>query len=313
MTLPYFDQLFLPVLKVLSVTEVMTRPEIRDSVASKLGLSEEALRELVPSGRQRTFDGRVGWAVTYLHKAGLIERVQRGVYRISERGREIVRENPKTLSLDDLKKEEPLRIWLEAANKRSSGEQVDTSVSTEIGFRREDDGSTPLELMESAYLALRESLADEVLEALHGVSWQRFEEIVIDVLLALGYGGNRREAGQAFKTTADHGVDGVIHEDRLGLSKIYVQAKRYTTGTPVGRPEVQAFAGSLLGVRSNLGIFITTSRFTKSAEDYAESLSAQKVVLINGVTLAGHMIDQGVGVSVEETYFLRKLDGDYFE
>jgi restriction system protein len=305
---PAFHEFLRPFLTVLHERGSATAKEVREAIAARMQLPDDALRELLPSGRQRRFDNRVGWARTYLTKAGLIYTVTRGVYGLTADGTALVASNPAEVNLDTLRKYAAYREWEDASRVGSSGNE--SAPGPEVTAQED---ATPEETLAKSFAVLRRSLADEIAEALQGVSWQRFEDIVVDVLLALGYGGSRGDAGHAFRASGDGGVDGVINEDRLGLSKIYVQAKRYAPDRSVGRPDVQAFVGSLLGQKARQGVLITTGRFSADAHAYVAGLSDQRVVLIDGATLAGLMMDFDVGVAEHERYILKRVDRDYFE
>lgn len=306
MSIPTFDEFLLPFLELLSEHGRLSLKQARGHLAERLNVSEEAQRELLPSGKQRRFDNRVGWAQTYLSKAGLTRSVSRGVYELTPDGRELVANRPGALDLSALRRFESFRAWEEMSRRGAPSRSAPATEANE-------DPETPEEAIEEAFGVLRANLTDELAEALQGVSWGRFEDIVIDALLALGYGGSRAGAGHAFRKSGDGGVDGVINEDRLGLSKIYVQAKRYAPENRVGRPDVQAFVGSLLGQRAKQGVFITTSSFSSEAANYVESLHDQRVILIDGEQLAEYMIDHDVGVNEHERFVIKRLDRDYFE
>lgn len=310
MAVPTYDELFLPFLRVLERHGQVSIAEARNLIAADLQISEEERQQLLPSGRQGRFDNRVGWARTYLGKAELIRTVRRGVFELTEAGRQLLATNPQKVDLNTLSNYESFRTWDEAsrAPRSSSG-----SGSVPQGLPPNEDHETPEEAMDAAYAVVRQSLASEIADALQGVSWSRFEQIVIDLLLALGYGGSRAGAGHAFRKGGDEGVDGVINEDRLGLSKIYVQAKRYAPDRRISRPDVQAFVGSLIGQKARQGVFITTSAFTREALNYVERLSDQQVVLIDGELLAEYMMDHNVGVTEKNRFVMKRLDSGYFE
>lgn len=307
MAVPTYDEFFLPLLTLLAERGQVRFADAKHLLAERMGVSEEDQRELLPSGKQRRYDNRVGWASTYLRKASLIHYPTRGVLELTPNGEELMTTNPSVVDRATLERYEPFRAWLEASRAPATEPQA-----TDTSLQAPDQG-TPEELISTAHEQLRQALALELAEALQGVTWQRFEEIVVDVLLALGYGGSRAGAGHAFRKSGDGGVDGVINEDRLGLSKIYVQAKRKAPDYRVSRPDVQAFVGSLLGYKAKQGVFITTSGFTQEARDYANGLSDLRVVLIDGEALAEFMIDHDVGVSEQERYVIKRLDRDYFE
>ncbi len=302
MAVPAFSDFFRPFLEVLAERGRVSFSEMKELLAQRMALSDEDRAELLPSGKQTKLDNRVGWVRTYLNKSGLIKTVQRGVYELAPEGLALVRSGS-PVDVSTLRNYESFRAWVDAPTRSQGGKVGPTPVSE----------STPLEQMSENAALLRQQLVDEIAEALQEVTWQRFETIVVDVLLALGYGAGRVGAGVAFARSGDGGVDGVINEDKLGLSKIYVQAKRYAPERKISRPDVQAFVGSLLGRRARQGVFITTSGFTKEAQDYAYGLNDQKVVLVDGATLSEYMIDFGVGVTDQESFVVKRLDRDYFE
>ncbi len=270
-------------------------------------LSEEEREQLLPSGRVRLFHNRVAWAVTHLKKAGLLEPRRRGVYAITERGRRILADAPERITLNYLMRFEDFRDF---RNQRNTTETVeDVSTENTKAVELEDEGQTPEEVLGQAWKAIRENLESEVLDQIKQVSPQFFEQLVVDVLVAMGYGGERLGAARAVGQSGDGGIDGIIDEDPLGLDVIYLQAKRWEG--VVGRPEIQKFAGALQGRRAKKGVFITTSNFSRDASEYA-SLIDNRIVLIDGRRLARLMIDHDVGVSAVEHYVIKRLDTDYF-
>lgn len=273
--------------------------EAIDSLATEFSLTEAERTEMLPSGQQAIFNNRVGWATTYLKKAGLIESTRRGFFRIPDRGRKVLSDAPNRIDVNFLEQFEEFVQFRSIRKDKSHLEEVGTNEADQ----------TPEESLESAYQKLREGLASEILQITKNCSPAFFEHLVVDLLVKMGYGGSRREAGQALGKSGDGGIDGIIKEDKLGLDIIYIQAKRWD-GT-VGRPEVQKFAGALQGQRAKKGIFITTSAFTKDATDYAAFIDS-KIILIDGVRLAEFMIDHGVGVTTQTIYEIKKIDSDYF-
>lgn len=238
-------------------------------------------------------------------KAGLLESPKRGLFRITDQGRRVLQQNPPVLNVQFLEQFEEFRQFRALRRDRlppasTIGESVSLTVPAE---------QTPEESLETAYQTLRESLAGEILQTVKKCSLEFFEQLVVDLLVRMGYGGSRREAGQAIERSGDEGIDGIIKEDRLGLDIIYVQAKRWEG--VVGRPEVQKFAGALQGQRARKGIFITTSAFSREASDYAKQIET-KIILVDGSTLAEYMIDHSVGVTSEAVYELKRIDFDYF-
>lgn|SRR5215813_4722134 len=278
-----------------------------ESLAEQFQLSDEERKELLPSGQQTTFDNRVGWARTYLKKAGLIEYTRRGYFRVTPRGLSVVNSPPQRINLAFLSN---FPEFLEFRTRRNVQTQDDSVLSDGGVTRSLMQDTTPEEVIEDEHQKLRENLAGDLLATVKKCSPAFFERLVIDLLLKMGYGGTRRDAGRAIGRSGDGGIDGVINEDRLGLDAVYVQAKRWDNGT-VGRPEIQKFVGALQGQRARKGIFITTSTFSKDAHDYASRIDT-RVTLIDGEQLAQFMIDFNVGVSVMAVYELKKIDSDYF-
>ena len=261
-------------------------------------LSDDERKELLPSGKQTIFDNRVGWASTYLKKAGLLNSKKRGYFCITQRGLDVLVESPKTIDVSYLSKFNEFNKFFNGSI--SSGRKVvDLTIS----------GFTPEEVIENSYQKLHEELVSEILKTIKEYSPHFFEQLVIDVLTKMGYGGSRKDAGEAIGKSGDGGIDGIIKEDRLGLDAIYIQAKRWEN--TVGRPEIQKFAGALIGKQAKKGVFISTSNFSKEAEDYARQTG--NIVLIDGTDLAEYMIEYNVGVSTFKTYDIKKLDLDYFD
>jgi restriction system protein len=273
----------LPFLTVLSDGKIHYIRDIASHLASEFKLTEKELEERIPSGQSLLFDNRVGWARTYLKKAGLIELVQRGQYRIMPRGTELLKSKPLRVDVALLKQ---YPEFLEFLRPKNEGATSAAEPSEQV------EQTTPLEMLEGSYLRLRRELADELLQTIRTSTPAFFERLVVDVLVAMGYGGSLKDAGEAVGRSGDDGVDGIIKEDRLGLDVVYIQAKRWAG--VVGRPEIQAFAGSLEGHRARKGVFITTSQFTKDANDYVTRIE-KKIVLIDGEQLAQLMMDFGVG------------------
>ena len=276
--------------------------EAIETLAELFSLTDSDRKELLPSGRQAKFDNRVGWARTYLAKAGLLESTARGKFRITQRGLDVLRSNPTEIDNRFLHQ---FPEFLEFYNRTSAKEST-VSNTTET----DHPDQTPEEILDASYLDLRRSLADELLERIKACSPKFFERLVVELVVAMGYGGSRADAGQAIGQSGDDGIDGIINEDRLGLDVIYLQAKRWD-GT-VGRPTVQAFAGSLEGQRARKGILITTSRFSQDAKEYVTRIE-KKIVLIDGERLANLMIDFNIGVTEVTTYTIKKSDLDYFD
>jgi len=300
MAIPDYQTLMLPLLQILSDGEEHLLRETVQELADKFSLSDEERGQLLPSGVSTVIGSRVGWARTYLQKAGLIEPKRRGCFQISPRGRSVLKKKPPQIDV------EFLRQYPEFLEFQSTKREKERGLA-ELGANNE---ATPEESLDSAYQKLRVDLETDLLERIKGVTPSFFERLVIDVLVKMGYGGSREDAGKAIGRSGDGGIDGIIKEDRLGLDFIFIQAKRWDGS--VGRPEIQRFAGALQGHRARKGVFITTSSFTKEAEEFSKSIDT-KIVLINGPQLAKLMIDLNVGVSTKGSYEIKKIDSDYFE
>jgi restriction system protein len=303
--IPDFQTLMRPILEVHADGEPYQRAPLRDALVGRFELSHEEREERIPSG-QRRFDNRIAWALTHLVRAGLLERPQRGVTRLTQRGRQMLAEHPDRVDMGVLDQFEEYRRFRSGSDERDIGVEVSPTTATP-----EAGEATPEENLESAFATLTLALASELLDKLVSASPEFFEQVVVDTLIAMGYGGSRQEAGQRLGQSGDGGIDGVIREDELGLDAIYLQAKRWDPNRPVGRPDVQGFVGALQGAKASKGVFITTSRFSKDAVEYADQVNP-RVVLIDGRRLAQLMIGHGVGVTSRQRYDLKRIDEDYF-
>jgi restriction system protein len=297
MAIPDYQSIMLPLLELAGDRSEHSLREAIEALADQFDLTDEERRELLPSGRQATFDNRVGWARTYMKKAGLLRSPKRGHFQITERGLEVLGENPTEISAAFLRR---FPEFVEF----QTGKPKDDATAPE-----RDETQTPEEEIEAAYQRVRQDLASELLQSVKDTSPAFFERLVIDLLVKMGYGGTRKDAGQAIGRRGDEGIDGIINQDRLGLDVVYIQAKKWDN--TVSRPEIQKFAGALQGQRARRGVFITTSNFSQGARDYV-SLIDSKIVLINGETLAQLMIDFDIGVTGVATYDLKRVDSDYF-
>ena len=299
MAMPDYQSITLPLLNFAGDSKEHSLRETIDALADRFKLTVEERRTLLSSGQQTVFDNRAGWARTYLKKAGLLETTRRGYYRITKRGQDILQQNLDKIDAAFLK-QFPEFVAFQTSH-RNRADNFDNRGTT--------DTQTPEEEIESAYQGVREGLATELLQMVKSSSPAFFERLVIDLLVKMGYGGTRTDAGERIGRSGDGGVDGIIKEDRLGLDTVYVQAKRWDG--PVGRPEIQKFAGALQGQRARKGIFLTTSSFTNEAEDYISRIES-KIVLIDGSHLAQLMIDFNIGVAPLAVYELKRIDSDYF-
>ncbi|WP_426348823.1 restriction endonuclease [Alloiococcus sp. CFN-8] len=302
MGIPTYEQLMLPLLKILSDRKIYTNKECIDLLAIKMNLTEAELKELLPSGKKYVFYDRVNWAKTYMKKARLVDSPKRGSIRITDEGLALLNENPSDLKSKDLLRYNSFVQFVNSRNKTPSNNKINKIILNE---------KTPSEEIADAFENLKTSLADEILEKINSCSFEFFEKLVVELLIKMGYGGSREEAGRATKKTGDEGIDGIINEDRLGLDSIYIQAKRWKD-TIVGRPEIQKFSGALDAPGANKGIFITTSTFSKEAREYVKAINTKSIVLIEGMQLAQYMIEFNVGVSTEIIYEVKRLDTDYF-
>ncbi|MHB1412250.1 MAG: restriction endonuclease [Thermoleophilia bacterium] len=299
MAIPAFQDLMLPLLTFASDGLEHTPHETVEALAKEFSLSEADRQEMLPSGRQATFDNRVAWAKAHMKMAGLLSSPKRGVFIITDRGLEVTRQAPPRVDLKFLKQ------FPEYEESRNKKKEVD-NISDEL---EEKTGRTPEESMEAAHRRIKNDLENEILLTIKSCSPRFFEQLVVELIVKMGYGGSRLDAGRAVGKTADGGIDGIIKEDKLGLDNVYIQAKRWENS--VSRPEIQKFAGALQGHRARKGIFITTSSFTGGAREYVSGIDS-KIVLIAGDDLAELMIDYDVGVSTVASYSVKKIDMDYF-
>lgn len=302
----------LPLLRLAADGEVHRFRDCIEQLAIQFNITDEERNTMLPSGTAPLFDNRIGWARTYLKQAGCLESKKRGFFSITARGKSLLSQNPADIDNRTLSQ---FSEFLDFKLRRNESKQPDGLASLPQvidghGDLAEAAEITPEELFSQAYQRLRVNLETELLEQVKLSSPSFFERLVIDLLVAMGYGGSRQDAGQAIGKSGDGGIDGIIKEDKLGLDAIYVQAKRWE-GT-VGRPEIQKFAGALQGQRANKGVFITTSNFSREAEEYAKIISS-KIILITGQQLATFMVDHNVGVSPISQYELKRIDSDYFE
>lgn len=305
MAIPDFQTVMLPLLVYLRDGQEHSTQETLKALVEQFRLTEEERAQLLPSGQQPIFTNRVGWAKSHLKAAGLIESPRRGYYKICPRGIDVLHTNPERVDL------RLLRQFPEHLEFRKTKREAGTAEPGPIlAPEGESDKLTPEEHLEYGHQRIREQLAADLLQKVKDASPAFFEKLVVELLLTMGYGGSRQDAGKTVGRAGDGGIDGVINEDRLGLDVIYIQAKRWE-GT-VGRPEIQKFAGALQGQRAKKGIFITTSGFTKEAEDYVAMIDS-RIVLMNGARLANLMMDHGVGVTKVASYEVKRIDSDYFE
>lgn len=300
MAIPDYQSLMLPLLKFVSDKKVYSLRDAIEALGQEFKLTEADLAEMLPRARQSRFYNRVAWAGTYLRKASLLNSPRRGRFQITQRGLDVLKHPPQQINVAFL---EQFAEFVEFRTRREEEEDDKVEATAVV------EQQTPEEAIEAAYQNLRQSLADEILQTVKSCSPSFFERLVVDVLVKMGYGGTRKDAGKAIGRSGDDGIDGIINEDRLGLDVIYIQAKKWEN--VVGRPEIQKFAGALQGQRAKKGIFLTTSTFTKEAQEFASRIDS-KITLINGETLSQLMMDYNVGVNLLASYELKRLDSDYF-
>lgn len=299
MAVPKFFEFFEAFLKAVSDGELHSAKDVRNNIANSMKLTEEDLAEMLPSGSQRTFDNRVAWARTYLDKAGLIETPMRGKYHITEEGKRALTSNEK-IDLAYLEKSEEFKNFHNVTTQNTSIENQD------------EKNETPLEILESAHKQYLSTLASQLMDEVMKLTPVEFERLVVKLLLKMGYGSGIEGAGMVTQASNDGGIDGIIKEDQLGFSHIYIQAKQWALEQTVGKPEIQKFVGALQGQQAQKGLFITTARFSSGAIQYANNLLGVKVVLVDGSALTKLMIKHSVGVSLEQTYEVKKIDSDFF-
>lgn len=303
MPIPDYQTIMLPLLQLASDKQEHKFSDAVQNLAEKFSLTDEEKGELLPSGTQAVFNNRVGWARSYLKQAALLSSTKRGYFKISEQGLSLLAEKPEKINSALL---ERYAEFQEFRNRKKD----QSKILDETGTTHIPENETPEDSLAAAYKLLRKNLEDEILASVKDSSPAFFERLVVDLLVKMGYGGNRQDAGRALGKSGDGGIDGIINEDQLGLDVIYIQAKRWEG--VVGRPEIQKFAGALQGQRARKGVFITTSAFTKEAMEYA-SLIESKIILISGEKLASLMAQHNVGVTVAGKYEVKKIDSDYFD
>ncbi len=303
--IPDYQTLMRPVLECSKDGEISIK-EIIGKLAKKFELSDEELNELLPSGKQQKFSHRANWAKTYLKQAGLVQSTKRGYFSITEEGKRAL-ESKENINNNFLAKYDAFQDF-KTRSRDSSKEPLENSGT----LLDEDSGSTPDEILRQAHQSIQDALALELLSTIKASSPAFFEQLIIDLLIAMGYGGTSEDAGRALGRSGDNGVDGVIDQDPLGVDQIYIQAKRYQENNTVGAADIRDFFGSLSLKKASKGIFVTTSSFTPSAIDTSKNLS-HRIVLIDGKQLAKLMIRYNIGCRDEEILYIKKIDEEYFD
>jgi len=304
MAIPDYQSLMSPVLSLMVDKQTRSAKEVVAAISVHLHWTDKDMEELLPSGSQTVAHSRINWAITYLKKAGLLESPRRSQVCITEEGSRVASLQDVTVDNRFLRSYPEFVAFYNRSGSKGSNDKQTTPID------QNQSELSPEEQLDSAALSLQQSLADDLLDKLKTVSPAFFERIVVDLLVAMGYGGSVKDAGKSVGKSGDGGIDGIIKEDKLGLDTIYIQAKRWEAN--VGRPEVQKFAGALQGVRARKGVFITTSSYSSDALDFVRNIDS-KIVLIDGAELSRLMIEYGVGVSVQRVVKVMRLDGDYFE
>lgn len=302
--IPDFQSLMLPLLKAVADGKEFKTSDITKQLANEFKLTDEERKQLLVSGRQTIFNNRVGWAMTYLKKAGLISSPLRATVVITDLGKQVLAKKLNKIDINYLRKFSSFLNFVRGDRNDVVHQEDDSSVNIKE--------ETPDEILDNAYLQLRKSLASELLSRVLDLSPAFFERLVVELLVKMGYGGSIKDAGKAIGKSGDEGIDGTIKEDKLGLDIVYIQAKRWKHTNLVGRPELQKFVGALAGQGAKKGIFITTSSFTKEALDYTPK-NETKIVLIDGEQLAQLMIDYSIGCTTQQIYELKKVDSDFFD
>ena len=316
MAIPKYDKMYREFLEVLSDGESHKISEIRDALAMVFAVSDDERMELLPSGKQPLFNNRVNWTCTYLKQAGLVENSSRGVYHITNSGKKVLAVN--TVQIDN-----SVLLGFDSFKEFLSRNTPTTPISDTNIPTVQDHNSlpqqivvsseSPQDILDDAYNKINATLIDDIVSEVMKQSPVFFERLVVKLLTQMGYGGSLDGAGTVTRPSGDEGIDGIIREDKLGFNLIYIQAKRWDRNSTVGRPELQKFVGALAGQGATKGLFITTAQFTKEATEYANKQHTTKVVLVDGVALAKLMIEYNVGVSIETTYSIKKIDSDFFD
>ncbi len=303
MAVPKFFDFFGPLLRSISDGEIHRTKDVQKFIAADMKLSEKDLSELLPSQAQPTYINRIYWAKTYLSKAGLVETPARGQYRITEEGRKALNSG-ETIDLKYLERYEPFRLFHATASNNEVNKRPVVSP--------QEEEKTPTEIMNAAFDKINSSLAGDLMEMVMNLEPTEFETLVVKLLLKMGYGSGIEDAGRVTRATGDGGIDGIIKEDQLGFNNIYIQAKKWSADHKVSRPEIQKFAGALQGEKATKGLFITTTDFSKDAQEFANNLLSSNIVLIDGHQLTKLMIKYNLGVAVDHVYEVKRIDSDFF-
>ncbi|MFN7496055.1 MAG: restriction endonuclease [Hyphomonadaceae bacterium] len=304
MPIPDYQTLMLPVLSVAAQGETRV-PDAAELIANQLGLTSEEREQMLPSGTQRLLHNRIHWAKFHMTKAGLIMSPKRGLFTASKIGRDLLATQPSRIDVETLKTYPAFVAFHEASSAGTGRNDAPAVEAASVS------AATPEEQVDAAYAVLHAALKADLLNRILEQTPTFFERVIVDLLVAMGYGGSHEDAAKRLGKSGDGGIDGIVDEDRLGLDRIYVQAKRYAPNTSVGRPEIQAFVGSLVGLGASKGVFVTTSTFSNPATEFVRGLQ-QRIILIDGSRLTELMVEFGVGVRLSRTVEFKRLDEDFF-
>jgi restriction system protein len=299
--IPDFQSFMLPLLEFIGKNDDVSMKILKEGMIKRFNITNEEQEQKTPNGKQFTYYNRIAWAISYLKMAGLIFYPQRGIYKISDQGKNVLKNPPTKISIAYLKQ-------FEGFTKNRN--PVKTKKVNIDDTEQEITEKTPDELFELSYTQIINNLKEQLKQKISECNPYFFEQIVLDLLLKMGYGGSENDSGELTQKSADEGIDGIIKEDKLGLDKIYIQAKKWEKS--VGRPEIQKFVGALQGKRAKKGVFITTSEFSKDAYDYVNNLDVA-VILIDGEKLSQYMVENELGISLKHNYKIYSIDNDYFE
>ncbi|WP_028515198.1 restriction endonuclease [Ruminococcus flavefaciens] len=303
MAVPKFYEFLKPFLITLKDGEIHKSKEVQSILAKKMKLTDIDLQEMLPSGKQSVFNNRVAWARTYLDKAGLVETPSRGQYRITDNGKKALTSGD-VIDISYLEQFDSFKKFHKVQGKNNNSVAYDGNDTS--------DAISPMESLDGAFKQVMDALADDLMKEVMKLSSVEFEHLVVQLLLKMGYGDGIDDAGKVTHPTSDGGIDGIIKEDQLGFSYIYIQAKQWSPDRTVSRPELQKFAGALQGEKATKGLFITTASFSSGAKNYADSLHGLTIVLVDGKQMTRLMIKYNLGVSVEHTYEVKRIDSDFF-
>ena len=309
--IPAFEKFFYPILKFIEDGKQYSLADLRPMCAEYFNLDENDLAEKIKSGQSRLYD-RVQWTMAYFYQAKLVDRIRRGLYVITEEGKKLAKSGETNISVNYLKEHYPsFHEFAQRSNKPAENKTTNKSTSGNTQQDTADDPKTPIDIIDENFQIMNQELAEELLQQVKSQSPKFFEHLVVELLVKMGYGGQYDDGVFVTQQTRDEGIDGIINEDKLGLDKIYVQAKRWNSST-VGRADIQGFVGALSGQGASKGVFITTSTFTKDALEFRPQNNI-KIVMIDGIQLAKYMIEYNIGVSVKTSYEIKRIDSDYFE